>query len=357
MLIRRYLAQEIMLALLATLLVLLGILFSQRLAMYLSEAANGVLSQDAILKLLALNMLKFATELLPLAFLIAALMALGRLYRDSEMSAMFALGISMNTLYKALLWIAIPLSILLLCLNFYIVPKSANIQHELQVKARSEARLNIFKAGVFKEILGGLHVVYIGKIIDEGNELQNIFLRSLEISGKTSITTAARGTQFIDPETGIRFLDLFDGTRYEIELGENLIDKKENMLYFKSMRVKMDKTDSIGDLRSDAIPTRELLRDNSPEASAELQRRLAGSISILILVLMIPALAHAKPREGRFNRLILGVVIYVIYFNLLGIGGAWLRRELLSPFLGLWWVHALMLSTGLGLRYLQNGRL
>ncbi|GBU09557.1 LPS export ABC transporter permease LptF [Gammaproteobacteria bacterium] len=357
MLIRRYLALEVAYTLLATLLVLLGIIFVQRLAMYLSQAASGLLSQNAILSLLGLQMLRFATELLPLSFFIAALMTFGRLYRDSEMSAMFALGISINDLYKSLLIISIPISIVLMGLNFYVIPKNIQFQYELQTKARKDAQLNIFKAGVFRELMGGRHVIYVGKIADNGTELVDVFVKSLDEAGKISITTAKTGRQSIDVDTGIRFLHLFDGGRYEIEHDLDKDKDKEIMVTFKSMRLKIDQTPPLKSSNTDARSTKDLIKNYTHNSAAELQKRLSGPLSLFILVLMIPSLAHSKPRDGRYNRLILGVIIYVVYFNLLKIGEAWLHKEMIPMILGLWWVHLVMLSLGLYMRYKRNNLL
>ncbi len=346
MIFQRYIAKEILLTLVATLLVLLGIVLAQRLAIYLSQAATGLLAQHAILKLLGLQLLRFFTELLPLSFLLASLLALGRLYRDSEMTAMFALGFSLRHLYCTLLTIAIPLGFLLLVLQFLVLPYTANLQYVLQAEAREEAQLTIFKAGIFRELMQGRYVVYVGKLTDEGQQLEDIFIRSIDETGTEAITLAANGRQHID-EMGVRFLELSHGLRYQNQPAGN-----SHILKFDHMTLRLDQTEVERPLRTEALSTQELWQqDNNHFAIAELQRRFSTPISLLILVLIIPILAHVPPRSGRFSRLLVGVMLYVLYFNLLGISEAWMKKQLISPWLGMWWVHVVMLVLGVWITY------
>ena len=90
--IDRYLIREIGLTFLATVLVLLALVLSHRLAGYLSKAASGLLARDAIFVLLGLQSLYFLIVLIPLAFLLSVMLTLGRLYHDHEMMVLTACG-------------------------------------------------------------------------------------------------------------------------------------------------------------------------------------------------------------------------------------------------------------------------
>ncbi|MCB1814701.1 MAG: LptF/LptG family permease, partial [Candidatus Competibacteraceae bacterium] len=74
----RYLLREVALTFSATVTVLLAMVLSYRLARYLSQATQGLLAQDAIWSLLGLQAVRFLVILIPLASLIAIMLALGR---------------------------------------------------------------------------------------------------------------------------------------------------------------------------------------------------------------------------------------------------------------------------------------
>lgn len=109
--IDRYLIREIGLTFLATVLVLLALVLSHRLAGYLSKAASGLLARDAIFVLLGLQSLYFLIVLIPLAFLLSVMLTLGRLYHDHEMMVLTACGYGPLSVYRAAFMLAAPLAL------------------------------------------------------------------------------------------------------------------------------------------------------------------------------------------------------------------------------------------------------
>ena len=50
-----------------------------------------------------------------------------------------------------------------------------------------------------------------------------------------------------------------------------------------------------------------------------------------------------NPRAGRSLNLVLALLVYMVYSNLLSISQAWIAQSRISLATGLWGVHALML--------------
>jgi len=71
-------------------------------------------------------------------------------------------------------------------------------------------------------------------------------------------------------------------------------------------------------------------------------------------VIAVP-LSRVNSRQGRFAQLLPGVIIYIIYIDLLFVSRSWVEHGILSPVLGLWWVHGLMLTLGCGLFFQYAG--
>ena len=99
----RYLIRETLAVFLATNLILLAILLSFRLSTLLAAAAAGNMALSAVWMLIGLQAVRFLVILMPLAFVLAAVMTLGRLYRDHEISAALACGIAPRHQTRALL--------------------------------------------------------------------------------------------------------------------------------------------------------------------------------------------------------------------------------------------------------------
>ena len=58
-------------------------------------------------------------------------------------------------------------------------------------------------------------------------------------------------------------------------------------------------------------------------------------------------LARLRPRQGRFARVWVAVVIYFLYQNLITVGKVWISRGTVPEVVGLWWTHAALVLLAL----------
>ena len=343
--IDRYLIREIALTLLATVLVLLAMVLSHRLANFLSKAANGLLAKDSIFLLLGLQAVELLTLLIPLAFLLSIMLALGRLYRDHEMTVLAACGYGPLSVYRAVFLLATLLAVVTAGLSFLAVPAIMEFQFEVMAKARKEAELSMFTPGAFREVLNGRHVVYIGAM--DGRELRHVFVQSREPDGDLTITTGDRGWQEVG-EDSLRRLILNHGYRYRGTPGQSDYE----MAQFERATVRIDTTPPPQTWQHrETLPLSQLWGSDEPLLIAELHMRLNSPIQVLVIALWAPLLARAKPREGRYGRIVAAALIYAINFNLIGVGESWLSHGVVGARIGLWWVHGLFLLFGAGLLF------
>lgn len=350
--IDRYLMREAGLTFLGTVLVLLAMVLSHRLAGYLSKAASGLLARDSIFLLIGLQATHFLVVLVPLAFLLSVMLALGRMHRDHEMTALAACGYGPLSIYRAIFLLAIPVAAVTASFSLFLVPLTMDLQFEALAKARKEAEVSMFTPGVFREVLQGRHVVYIGALGE--HDLHNIFVQTREPDGDISITTGKSGHQQID-ENEIRHIVLDHGYRYRGTPGKGDYE----LLQFERATIRVDTAPPRQEWKHrETLPTKTLLGATEPDLVAELQMRINSPIQVLIIALWAPLVARAKPREGRYGRIVAAVLIYAINFNLIGVGESWLSHGLVGPIPGLWWVHGLFMLFGasLLLRYQTRGR-
>lgn len=348
--IDRYLIREIALTLLATVLVLLAMVLSHRLAGYLSKAASGLLARDAIFLLIGLQATYFLVILMPLAFLLSVMLTLGRLYRDHEMTALAACGYGPLALYRAVLLLAAPVALFTAGLSMVLVPLMMDYQFEVLARARKEAEISMFVPGTFREALGGRHVVYIGAL--NQRELRDVFIQTRESNGDLSITTGQQGRQIVGDD-GIRHIVLERGYRYRGVPGHGDYE----MLHFDRATVRVDAAPPQQEWKHrETLPTTQLWGSKDPNFIAEWHMRLNSPIQILIITLWAPLIARTRPREGRYGRIVAAVLIYAVNFNLIGVGESWLSKGALSSTIGLWWVHGVFILFGVGLLLRYHAR-
>ncbi|MGB0733833.1 MAG: LptF/LptG family permease, partial [Pontibacterium sp.] len=78
--------------------VLLVVIVSGRFVRYLADAAAGKIDTDVLLTIMFFRLPGFLELIVPLAFLLAILMAYGRLYAEQEMTVLSATGMSQQRL-------------------------------------------------------------------------------------------------------------------------------------------------------------------------------------------------------------------------------------------------------------------
>jgi lipopolysaccharide export system permease protein len=104
-------------------------------------------------------------------------------------------------------------------------------------------------------------------------------------------------------------------------------------------------TDVVKNL--EAQPTFELVDSRDPERRAELHWRIATPTMCIVLTLLAVPLARLRPRQGRYARIWVAVVVYFVYSNLISAGKVWIARGTVPDALGLWWTHAVVVLLAL----------
>ena len=134
------------------LLVLVFVGFSA--ARQLSLAADGQLDMLTAFKLIGLNTLITLEVLLPSAFFFSVLSAIGRLYRDSEMSAFHASGVSRARILIAVLKLALVIALITALLSVLGRPWAFRTSYALESQAAAAFDLKQMSANEFVNMDG-----------------------------------------------------------------------------------------------------------------------------------------------------------------------------------------------------------
>lgn len=344
----RYLLREILYTLLAVTGVLLFILLSNQFARVLGEAAAGRLPREAVFQLMGLTSLQYLTILVPVSLFLAIMLAFGRLYKDTEMSAIMACGIGPARLYRPLLVVAVGAVGLLAWLSLDLAPWSADTAQQLRQSAQREAELGSLEPGRFRSAAGG-DTVFYAEGVSSDNLMANVFIQR-QLGDRIEVAVAERGQLVRNRQQP--FFVLYDGKRYEGVPGSGefrIIEFREHGIPIVLPAPEPGSEDV------ETRTTARLLESGRPEDRAELQWRISVPVSALLLALLALPLSRTSPRQGRYGKLAVAILIYIVYSNLLGAARVWLERGLVPPALGLWWVHGLMVAFILIL-LLQNNR-
>lgn len=305
----------------------------------LSDVAGGRIPAGLIGLMVLLRMPDVLSNVIPLAIFVAITWGLGRLYRDQEMAVMRASGFGWSMLLRPLFNFLLPISAFCLVSAIFIAPTAAGYQQvRLEEAFRSASEWGL-QTGQFHVLRGGDMVLYVESVGEDGKTLSNIFIQQRN-NEREQVWIAEQGFYWLDEATGIRYLTLENGQITEGQ--KRALDF--GVIQFSRNDLRLPQTEAGGaDDEMEQRPSRELLFSTEPEEVAEIQFRVSPAIAVIVLGLLALPLAHTAPRESRGGRIVLGMLGYVIYANVLYLSRVWIAEGVLPPILGLWWVHLLVL--------------
>jgi lipopolysaccharide export system permease protein len=347
--LHRYLGRDLLQYWLLFTLVLWLVLVAARLSVYLQQAASGLLPPKLVLLLLALKSIGFFVFLMPLALFLGLLWLLGRLNRDNESLALLASGAGPMLLYRAVALPALLVAVLVAVLSAYLVPMTADLGYRLRASAERDVDLADLTPGRFYKLRGGdwlLMALAAGTAV---GELQRVFVHARDAT-QPQVLVAARAR--VETRGAARYLVLFDGRRYVGTPGRG----DYRVLRFREYGVSLNAVADPAQRRRDAVTSAQLWRAHDPVATAELQTRLSRPLSVLVLTLLAVPLARYRPGRSRFQPLWLGVLVFALYFNLMGVAQLWVAQQRVPAWPGVWWVHLLFAAIGGGVLAVRHRR-
>lgn len=324
--------------------IVLVISMGWRFSGYLEQAAAGAMTQEVLFALMAWRLPGFLELIVPVSFFLAIMLVYGRLHVDNEMIVLQSCGMSTRQLMGMTLGMALLVMLMTAVLSLWLKPLG---EQRVEALLRSQQQLTEFDTlipGRFQALSSGKRVTYTEGITEAG-ELSGVFINEFQDhhyrnERRNAVTVIAESGSTRVDDTGRRFLVLRNGRRYQGTPG----DQGYRVISYGEYGQLVDST-VVSDLktRRAAIPTGALLTRDTPEAVAELNWRFSVILLVPVIALMAIPLARVNPRQGRFTRLVPGMILCFLYILMLSGARSAVERGDLPQETGLWWVHGLFL--------------
>ena len=322
MIIDRYMMREVGIPFVGVSVVLLTIFVTFSLTRFLADASSGLLNAAEVTHLTALKSLIALEVLLPIALYVAVILGLGRLYRDSEMVALRAGGISENRLLRPILSLAAILAIAVGVLSLSVRPWAYGQMYQLRAVAEATSELGRIKPGLFYSYDERQRTIFINAMSADQGQLEGVFIRS-KVGQDLEIVSSKLGRFHPYVEPGFHELSLFNANVYrKVDDGPDIYGSFGTL----TVRVRAREPEPVG-YKTKAESTAELLISDNPFDRAELQWRFSTAISTLLLAMLAVPLSRSKPRQGRYAKLLVAMVLYALYYNVLGISRTWVEQQ------------------------------
>ncbi|MFM8901397.1 MAG: LPS export ABC transporter permease LptF, partial [Burkholderiales bacterium] len=288
-------------------------------------AAGGRIAPQDVVLYLGYTALGQLPTMLALSLFISVVATLGRMYRDSEMTIWFSSGISLARFVPPVLRMAWPILLVVGVLALLVWPWVNQRSVELRDRYEQRSDLSRVAPGQFQSSSDGKRVFFIERDGADGVTGRNVFILTTD-EEKESITTAERGR--IEVVGVDRFLVLENGQRNE----ENLITGEKTIARFETYRVLAGEAvlRSTSNLPPKAQSTWQLLINPVAAHQGELVWRVGLVLAAANMLLLGTVLSASNPRRASNWNLLLALLAFIVYYNLINLSNAWVAAEKLS---------------------------
>lgn len=339
----RYLARLIALPMLGTLVIAAMLLvLDKMLSLFDFVAAEGG-PVSVVWRMLANMMPEYLSLGIPIGLMLGILLAFRKLALSSELDVMRGVGLSYGRLLRVPYMFAIALALLNFGIVGFVQPLSRHAYEALRFELRSGALGASIKVGEFTT-LGKKMTMRIERSLDEGRNLQGIFVRANGKDGQTLAVTAAQGSFLAtdDPDTII--FRLRDG----VLVNDSPKFKSPRILSFSSHDLPID-LPQIENFRGRDVDREKTIPElftigGSSQTPQKLKNEVRANFHfrmvevVMMMLLPLAALAFAIPPKRSTSALgvFLSIVFIVTYHKINQYGESVGALGKVDPIIALW---------------------
>lgn len=333
----------------ATFVALFSIVIASGLVRTLGQAAGGRLDNEQVFVAVLLGTIKFLPPVLVITAFISVMGVVSRNFRESEMTAWMASGISLKSLVAPSMRFAIPLVLLALLCSTVLTPWSNQQMQLIKDSFAQRSEVSKMSAGQFRESTDGDRIFFIERQNEATREVDNVFV--IDRNGDDRVALVANSGRIEADEEGRRFLVLDNGLRYGLAGDGREITFAEFAQYGLYIQTNLQPTPN---LQAKYLSTAMLWQDGSDASMGELLWRISLPLSGLVLVILALPLGFVNPRGGRSLNYVFAVLIYFTYSNVVSVTQTAVAKGQM-PFLpALLLPHMVVLSIAFYLAFLRG---
>jgi lipopolysaccharide export system permease protein len=320
-----YLLKELVLLFLLSLAVFTFILVMSRLGKMADLVINKGVDLKDIILLVAYSCPPFLTFTLPMAFLLSAVVVLGRLSSENEVLALKASGVN-------LMYLFVPIAVLglvVFCAGFLnnslLLSKSSDAFRNTLANIAKKGISIEDKEGIFNDSIPGV-VIYIDKVDAQNKVLNGIIISDDRDEGVRQTVAAQKGTVNIDTSSFDLSFKLRNGS---LQRWEKQLDAYRS-LSFKDYTFSLNLASVMPNRewrkRPFEMDIKELRKafvgakgESRYEYAVEIYKKLSVPFSIVAFVLLTVPLGIKRKTEGKFSGVVYSLLIFICYYILAAI--------------------------------------
>lgn len=195
---------------------LMSVFILQFVMKFMDQLVGKGLSGAVIAELMLLNLAWMMVLAVPMAVLVATLMAFGSMASTNEVTAMKAGGMSLYRMMFPVTIAAMIVTYLMIEFNNKVLPEANHRSKTLTIDIRRKKPTLTLIPGLFNQDMPG-HSMLVRKTFEESNALEGVTIYNHSDPNKNTVITAKTGTLSFSGDYRKLIMDLYDGEIHEID--------------------------------------------------------------------------------------------------------------------------------------------
>jgi lipopolysaccharide export system permease protein len=360
----RYVALEVVTPFILGVFIFTFVLLMFQILKIAEMVVNYGVGLGQVLKIVAYILPPFFVITVPMAFLLAVMLAVSRLSADSELTAMKAGGISLIQMVPPVILIGAITTVLTFGLTLVAEPwGKQGFKKMLFELGRSKATLGLSER-VFNEEFDGL-TVYVNKIHPEIDTLEGVFIEDVRNPGAANVIVASKG-RIVADESSLRLvLRLIDGAIHRTGEGGKTYEsigfgKYDMVLDFSKVLSGQSAQTSYLEMGVSQLGAFvQKMRLEKPgefetrRAHVEYHRRFAFPFACLMFSLLGLPLGIAPPRSGKSRGFTIAIAVICLYYLMFRVGENLGWKGVAHPIVVMWTPNLILGVLGAWLLYIK----
>ena len=349
----RYLAREALVPLALSLLLFTFILIVPSLIEQAEDLITKGVSAATILQVLVTLLPQALGVTIPMALLMALLVALGRLSSDRELVALQACGLSPAQIMRPVVALALLGWVATTWVMIVALPSANQAFREITSRIIASRAEGEIRPRIFFEEFPGV-VLYVRDVPVTGG-WREVFMADNRPGQQPATYLAREGRVLLDQDAETVQIVLLDGSRHTAdgEGGYEVVAFESTVLSLDAESVfprrgpnKGENEMTILELQESAAYFEGLGISSSLQQLA-LHRKFSIPAACFVFGLLGLAFGLSNRRDGKLASFTLGVSVIFIYYVILWLGQAMARNGMLPPWLGVWMPNLVLGGLGM----------
>lgn len=347
--LQRYLMREIVgIFILSLVIFTLVLLMGRMIKLMEMVVANGVPLFE-VLHLIGLLLPSFLVLTIPMALLLAVLLAIGRFSADNEITIIKASGLSISSLLPPILLVAAGAFLITLFTSVVAVPWGNSGFKQLTMEVARKYAASAIRERIFRDDLPGI-VLYVDDFDEMQRTMQHVMIQDSRNPDKPLTIFAKSGVISSDEEGTLRILLKQGSIHTQQKQDYRLISFAEYLLTAESgrgtppARTELDFT--ITELRQQAASSQQTPSVRL-KTLVELHSRFAFPAAAFVFAILALPLGLSNRRSGKGAGFTVSILILLVYYIMLSFLRTMAEKGGIPPALAVWIPNLLFLLLGL----------